>query len=85
MNESTKKVAVIVVAIAAVCVAIFAGYKFFAPPALETGVTLPSPAKSMAQMEKEKMQREDAASRGGQGATKGGGEPDASGRPPGGL
>ncbi len=73
MNDTMKKVAAVVAAVAALGVAVFAGFKFFAPPALEQGVNHPSPAKSMAQMEKEQMQREDAAAGHGTAAVKDGG------------
>ncbi len=69
MNDTVKKVAVIVVTIAAICVAGFYAYKMFAPPAMEQGVVHPSPAKSMAQMEKEREQREDAAAAKGAGSS----------------
>lgn len=84
MNETTKKTALIIVAVLAVGAAAFMGYKFFAPTPLEQGVTHPSPAKSMAQMEKEREARENAAAAGGGAAAEKGDAADASGvRPPG--
>lgn len=68
MNETMKKIAAIVFAVVAVGAVVFMGFKLFAPTPLEQGVVHPSPAKSMAQMEKERMQREDAAAAKGKGA-----------------
>lgn len=84
MNESTKRTAVIIVAVLAVGTAAYLGYKTFAPTQLEPGVTHASPAKSMAQMEKEREARENAAAAGGGAAAEKGDAADASGvRPPG--
>ena len=80
MNETMKRAAAIVLAVVALGAAVFTGYKFLAPPALEPGVTHQSPAKSMAQMEKERMQREDAAVAKGQGAASESAGDDASGK-----
>jgi len=84
MNETAKKVAAVVLAVVAVGVVVFEGYKLLGPPTLEQGVVHPSPAKSLAQMEKERMQQEDAAAAKGGGAPAGSGAGgDASGAPAG--
>ena len=86
MNEETKRALVIVVAVLAVGVAAYMGYKTLGPTQLEPGVNHPSPAKSMAQMEKEREARENAAAAGGGSgaAAEKGDAADASGVRPGG-
>jgi hypothetical protein len=69
MNETAKKSLLMVVIVLAVLAVAYEGYKLMGPTQLEEGVNHPSPAKSMAQMEKEREQREDAAAKaGGSGA-----------------
>lgn len=82
MNESTKKTAVIAVTVLAVGAAAYMGWQYFAPTQLEPGVTHASPAKSMAQMEKEREARENAAAAGGGAAAEKGDSSDASGARP---
>lgn len=86
MSEQAKRVGAICLIVVCVGVLVFLGYKMFAPPILETGVVHASPAKSMAQLEKEREQRENAGASGGQimpggsGAATERGDDDSSGR-----
>jgi hypothetical protein len=60
VNEQAKRVVVIAIAIVAVAIAGYSAYHFTTADQLQKGVTMPSPSKSMAQMERERMAQEDA-------------------------
>ncbi len=84
MEDSQKRLILIVIVVVAVIAAGFSVYRTLSADQLQTGVVHQSPAKSMKQMEMERQAKEDAAIKAG-GMPAGGKElmeRDVSGAPP---